>query len=81
MAVTPVQVGIANQRAQAPPAPVPAPAPAAMPQVVGPLNMPTEYYCRELDGSYTLRTREQIAAMTGEWVLSNIGFPYFWRKW
>lgn len=79
MAVAPVQVGIANQHAQAPP--VVAPAPAAMPQVSGPLNMPIEYYCRELDGGYTLRTREQIATMTGEWALSTAGFPYFVRTW
>lgn len=79
MAFAPVQVGIANQHAQAPS--VAAPAPAAIPQVSGPLDTPTKYYCRELNGGYTLRTREQIATMTGEWALSSVGFPYFMRTW
>lgn len=79
VAVAPVQVGFAAQRHQAPPAP--APAPAAVPQVVGPLNAPNEYYCKELDGGFTLRTREQIATMAGDWALSRIGYPYFVRKW
>lgn len=79
MAVAPVQVNIAAQRGQAPPAPTPTP--AAVPQVVGPLNSPNEYYCKELDNGFTLRTREQIATMTGDWALSSIGYPYFVRKW
>lgn len=75
MAVAPVQVGIANQHAQAPPVAAP------MPQVIGPLNAPHQFYCRELDGGYTLRTREEIASMPGEWATSTAGFPYYVRKW
>lgn len=77
--VPPVRVSVAAQRGQAPPAP--APVAAGVPQVVGPLNAPNEYYCKELDGGFTIRTREQIATMTGDWALSRIGYPYFVRKW
>lgn len=72
MAVAPVQVALARGQAY--------PTPAAMPQVIGPLNVPDQFYVRELDGGYTLKTREQIAAMTGEWTTGSLGYPYFIRK-
>lgn len=77
MAVAPVQVAIARGQAS----PTPTPTPAAMPQVIGPLNVPDQFYVRELDGGYTLKTREQIATMTGEWTTGSLGYPYFIRKW
>ncbi|KAL8787233.1 MAG: hypothetical protein Q9213_002344 [Squamulea squamosa] len=40
-----------------------------------------QFYCREIDGTYTLRTMTDIetACQPGTWHTTSIGFPYFTR--
>lgn len=41
-----------------------------------------QFYCRELDGSYTLRTVTDIetSCQPGSWHKSSTGYPYFVRS-
>ncbi|KAL8712374.1 MAG: hypothetical protein Q9225_006951 [Loekoesia sp. 1 TL-2023] len=41
-----------------------------------------QFYCRELDGTYTLRTMTDIetSCQPGSWHKAQTGFPYFIRK-
>ena len=41
-----------------------------------------QYYCRELDGSYTLRTPTDVMEnlQPGYWKYSEEGYPYFIRQ-
>ncbi|WEW56159.1 hypothetical protein PRK78_001594 [Emydomyces testavorans] len=41
-----------------------------------------QWWCRELDGSYTLRTTNDIMEnlQPGQWIYSSTGFPYFVRQ-
>ncbi|EEP79071.1 predicted protein [Uncinocarpus reesii 1704] len=41
-----------------------------------------QWWCREIDGSYTLRTTNDIMEnlQPGKWVYSSTGFPYFVRQ-
>lgn len=54
-------------------APAPAPAP--------PAPKPQQFYCRELDGSYTLRTTTEImqTLQPGHWTHAPSGYPYWVR--
>ncbi|KAL9587259.1 MAG: hypothetical protein Q9203_003581 [Teloschistes exilis] len=51
-------------------------------QLVPAAAAPTQhFYCRELDGSYTLRTRTDIetSCQPGAWHMAKTGWPYFIR--
>lgn len=50
-----------------------------VPQTAGPNN---EYYCRELDGTYTIRTVNTIMneLQPGQWQRGSSGYPYFVRR-
>lgn len=41
-----------------------------------------QFYCRELDGTYTLRTMTDIetSCQPGSWHRAQTGYPYFIRK-
>lgn len=49
-----------------------------------PVNPTTsqQFYCRELDGAYTLRTMTDIetSCKPGSWHRASSGYPYFIRK-
>ncbi|KAL8685166.1 MAG: hypothetical protein Q9218_007936 [Villophora microphyllina] len=63
---------------------LPLPVPATQPDPPqSPQNVPAagQFYCRELDGTYTLRTTTGIVAscQPGLWKTTKTGYPYFVR--
>ena len=63
-------------------APAPAPAPAPKQQEGMPAGHLDQFWCEELDGSYTLRTGKEIAAdlQPGRWAFTDEGNAYWVRK-